>query len=294
MVIKAAVIQIDCTDDRLSVITDKGLGMDETRRVLIQPDSRIQQPSIVRLCQRIGQLFVRDSRQDDPDIHTALRGILQGCFHFPVQNQIRRHDMDIVGSAVENIHVDRLPHLVLIQRTVGKGNNISFRLLRFYRGLHFRRKLQLLPVALVGIPKLQKHQRKAFRSLALQHHSGILPVPEADNTVDVLIGKIDPACKSGFSVDHHNLAVIPVIIMRGDHGTDRRKTLGMNALFLHQFPVSVGKIEQLAHAVIHHTDVNACLRLADQHIQNAAPHISFLYDVILHKDICCCFFKLLQ
>ena len=126
MVVKAAVIQIDRPDNSLFVITDKAFGMDEARFILIQTDSCIQQSLIMRFCQGIGKLFVRYARQDDFDINTALGSILKGCFHFPVQNQIRCHDVDIISCMVKNIHINRLAHFILIQRAVGIRNNISF------------------------------------------------------------------------------------------------------------------------------------------------------------------------
>ena len=47
----------------------------------------------------------------------------------------------------------------------------------------------------------------------------ILPLAELFQFIDILICKIHAACKSRLSVDHHDLAVIPVIVVGGNKGS---------------------------------------------------------------------------
>ena len=143
VVIQAPVIQIDGTNHRLYVIAGEDLGVDKARRILVQLHSRRRQVLIVRFCQRIGGLLVRNARQDQLHIHSTLGSEFQGRLHLVVQNEIGRHDMHVVLGPVENVHIDALPHLIIVQWTVAVGHHIALR-------LHRRRGQQgLVPAGLL-------------------------------------------------------------------------------------------------------------------------------------------------
>ena len=55
MMVQAAVIQIDGSDNAFSVITDEHLRMNEARGVLIQLYTGVKQGTVMRLSQRIGE-----------------------------------------------------------------------------------------------------------------------------------------------------------------------------------------------------------------------------------------------
>ena len=93
--------------------------------------------------QRIGRLFIRDARQDQLHIHPTLGSEFQSRLHLVVQNEIGCHNMYIVLGPVENVHIDALPHLIIVQWTVAVGHHIALR-------LHRRRGQQgLIPARLL-------------------------------------------------------------------------------------------------------------------------------------------------
>ena len=174
--IQTAVIQIDSTDYRFPQVTDKHFGMDKAGCILVYFYARFQQRRIMRFCQRVGNCLVGNSRQYQRDIDTPLRRKLQRCLQLPVQNQIWRHNMYIGQGPIENIHINPLPQLVIIKRTVPIRNHIT--LCSLHRLRRIRKKLRRPKLLLINPPHLQEHQSKAFDCLSLQHNGSILPMPE--------------------------------------------------------------------------------------------------------------------
>ena len=84
VVVQAAVIEVDGAHHGLPVVHDKDFCMNKARRPLADLHPRIQQGRIMGLGQRVRKLFVRDARQDEVDVHTALGGKLQGRFQLAV------------------------------------------------------------------------------------------------------------------------------------------------------------------------------------------------------------------
>ena len=141
--VQAPVIQIDGTNHRLHVVADEDLGVDKARRILVQLYPCRRQVLIVGFRQRIGRLFIRDARQDQLHIHPTLGSEFQSRLHLVVQNEIGCHDMHVVLGPVENVHIDALPHLIIVQWTVAVGHHIALR-------LHRRRGQQgLIPARLL-------------------------------------------------------------------------------------------------------------------------------------------------
>ena len=198
--------------------------------------------------------------------------------------------MDIAVRVAEHIDVDVLAHLVVVQRLLAVGHNVSRRIRRF-RGNGDGGEIRLF---FIDVPHLQKHQRKAPHGLAPQHDGGILPVSEAFPPVNILIGEIDPAVEGNPVVDHQNFAVVAVIVVCGDKGRDGREHLRPDAQLAEASGIVVGQSRHLAHAVVHHAHIHACLCLALQHVENAAPHIALLDDEVLHIDEPLRLFQLLQ
>ena len=104
--------------------------MNKARRILVQLHPRCRQVLIVGFRQRIGRLFIRDARQDQLHIHPTLGSEFQSRLHLVVQNEVGRHDMHVVLGPVENVHIDALPHLIIVQWTVAVGHHIALRLHR--------------------------------------------------------------------------------------------------------------------------------------------------------------------
>ena len=287
MMVQAAVIQIDGSHHSFSVVADKNLGMNKTRRVFIDSDTGFQQGFIMGLCQCIGNLLVRNPRQNHCHIHPPLRSIFQSSLHLPIQNQIGCHDVHIPKRPVEDIHVNPLSQLVIIQRPVPVRHNIASRLLCSVALRNRCRKYELFrkfQCFFIDIPHLQEHQRKALHRLSLQHNGRILPMSETLNPVDIFIRQIDASVEGSVSVDHQNLAVVPVIIMGGNKGRHRGKNLAFDPQFPQQLQIFMGKKHKLTGAVIHQTYIHALLCLAGQNFQHLPPHQSFVNDKIFQKN----------
>ena len=62
--------------EALSVIADKNLGVDKSRRIFIDLNPRLQQRGIVGFRQRIGNPLVRNARQHQSHLHPTLRRML--------------------------------------------------------------------------------------------------------------------------------------------------------------------------------------------------------------------------
>ena len=64
------------------------------------------------------------------ELQKAEKFIFQSRLHLVVQNEIGRHDMHVVLGPVEDVHIDALPHLIIVQWTVAVGHHIALRLHR--------------------------------------------------------------------------------------------------------------------------------------------------------------------
>ena len=126
--------------------------------------------------------------------------------------------MDIVGGTVQEIHIDRFAHLILIQGGVAEGHDIALRLRDSPR---LTQPVFIVRFLLPDIPHLQKHQGKAPYRRAFQHDRRVLPVAKPFNAVDILIRKIDAAVEGHLAVDHKDLAVVTVVVVRRNNGPDR-------------------------------------------------------------------------
>ena len=78
------------------------------------------------------------------------------------------------------------------------------------------------------IPHFQKHDGKSPDRFTGEHQSCILPVSETFLYIYIFIRKINASGKSYLSIDHNDLAVIPVIVMCGEYRIYRRKYLAAN------------------------------------------------------------------
>ena len=134
---------------------------------------------------------------------------------------------------------------------------------------------------LIHVPHLQKHQCKAAGGFALQHNGGVLPVAVLYFFIDIFIGQIDAARKRDPAVDHHDLAVVAVIVMRGNKGHDGGKHLALNAQLAQLFGVDARQRAEFTGAVIHQAHFHPFACLTGQNFQDLAPHMSFFYDKIL-------------
>ena len=141
-----------------------------------------------------------------------------------------------------------------------------------------------LRLRLVDVPHLQKQQQKAHRGAAAQHDRRVLPVAEAFHAVDILVREVHAAGEGDLPVYDEDLAVVAVIVVRGDERHDRRELLCLDAVLLQAIAVVRGKLRHLAHAVVHDAHVHALGGLFDENVENAPPHIALLDDEIFEED----------
>ena len=226
MMTQASVVEVDRADDGGIVVADEDLRMHKARRIFVDAHARPHQRRIIRLRQRIRRGLVRHARQDQPHVHAALGGIDQRVFQLAVQNQIRRHDVDVFLRAAEDVNVHALAELILVQRTIPIGDDEARRADRLFRRIEIG---IIHRPALLDVPHLQKHQREAAHSVAVQHHRGILPMAELADSVDVLIRQIHAAAEGRMAVDHQDFAVVAVVIVGREEGRQRRERLAADA-----------------------------------------------------------------
>lgn len=111
MMIKAPVIQIDRAASRHAVIRHAHLGMTEPRCPLIDPYTILYQIVIERPGDTVDQFLIRNSRRDDPYIHTALGRQRKGMCHLIRDDQIRRHEPAVSVRFIDDTDIDILSNL---------------------------------------------------------------------------------------------------------------------------------------------------------------------------------------
>ena len=84
--VQASVVKIDRAHNSLDIITYKHLGVYESRRILIYLYTCFIEHFVVSLGERVCDLLVRDARQYQLNINTALSSIAQSCFKLTVKN----------------------------------------------------------------------------------------------------------------------------------------------------------------------------------------------------------------
>ena len=130
-----------------------------------------------------------------------------------IQNQIWRHNMHIIFCIVQNIHIDKLAHILMIQRTVTVRNHIAFP----FRHAITIRCIQIFFIILlrfIYVPYFQKHQSKVSYRLSLNHNRSIFPGSKPFQFSDIFVCKINTTGKSCLSINHYNFSVVTVILHR--------------------------------------------------------------------------------
>ena len=118
MQIEAAVIQIDRSDCRNLIITDKGFCMQKAGLIFKNTHSCLQQRPIIRLCEQKDHLLIRDARRHDPHIYAALCRKTKRCDNLIIGNQIRRKNVDIFFRAVDDVQIYIFTNRLIIKRCI--------------------------------------------------------------------------------------------------------------------------------------------------------------------------------
>ena len=115
---------------------------------------------------------------------------------------------------------------------------------------------------------------------------------EALLAVDVLICKIGTAVERRVTVDYDYLAVVAVVLNRGDHGTEGVEHLALHAALLQLAEGLYGVQHSRAYAVIHESYIHALSRLAYEKLAHCVEHIALGDYEELKEDKALCSFKL--
>ena len=141
-----------------------------------------------------------------------------------------------------------------------------------------------------SIPHLQKCYCQGAYSLTLQTDTCILPLSVRMCEIKVFVGKIVTAGKSYFSIDHCDLAVIPVI---QEHIQARSKRVEHSTVDSHLFhflnEVCIDKSNG-THVIIKYSDFHSRLYAVFQNPLNFVPGLCILNGMIFHKNefLCLC------
>ena len=284
MQVQAAVVQIDGPHHGDPAIHQPGFCVQKARREGVDLDPGADQRLKVAAGQLVNHLFIRDAGGINAHIHAALCGQAQ-CRHGGViQNQVRRGDPQRFLRLGDQVQVDIFGNILIIHRAVAVGLHKADRRL-------FRRERLLLAVSIqTGIvgalagPQLQKDRGKAPRRGALQPHAGIAPIAKALFLVNVLIRQVKTAGKGGFSIHHHNLAVVAAVHHQVQQRHKRVKRHCLDPFHLQGLPVLGGQASGTAHIVINHPHIHALSRFTTQHIMYGIPHFALGDNKELQKD----------
>ena len=285
MVVEAAVVEIDAADDRLVIVADKAFRVQEARRIFPDAHAGVHQRLVVPLAEIPDHFLVRDAGHQKTHVHAAFGGEFQRRLQFAVQNEIGRHDIDIVLGRMEDVLIDHFTGVVTVERRIGIRDHEAGRVrLRVCvtGGVEVGRKI--LRLLFVEPPHFEEHGREAAHGASGEHDGAVLPVAEAGGAVDILIGKVHAAVEGHPAIDDHDLAVITIVVGGGDKGLEPQPDLATDTELLQSLGIKARDGAHLAGSVIHHADLHALGRLAGQDLQDSAPHGALADDEVFQKD----------
>lgn len=211
MVHQTAIVQIDGADHGVFIVCQITLGVDKTRRILVNFDAGRHESGIKAPGHHKHQFFTRNVGNNDAHIHTE-----QGCvFHIRTQvvvdNEIGAGHPAVVGGGGEHILNDALANMPFVDGVgaVTEGDQpagfFHFRLRRIQIGSGLRQ------ITNVNAVVYKKQLCQFPHCLALQSQAGILPVAEALHLIDVLVSDINAAGISHLAVNDRALSVTAVV-----------------------------------------------------------------------------------
>ena len=144
------------------------------------------------------------------------------------------------------------------------------------------------------IPHLQKHQRIVFHCAAFHEETVVLPLSEALLTIDIFVRQIDAAAESGLSVYDEDLAVIPVIVVRGKERCHSGEYPGFDSQRRKIGGVISGKFRHASDIIVHDADFHTFFYLSFENFENRVPEDAFLYDEKFKENEIFRFFQILD
>ena len=98
---KRANVHVACTDQADRIVDGEELGMEKVLSVQVDLDPGLEKLLIVRPLGPRHEDLIPDFGKDEVDIHAAKHSGLQGLEHRFVRDEIRRGDLDLFASGVD-------------------------------------------------------------------------------------------------------------------------------------------------------------------------------------------------
>ena len=291
MMIQTSVIQIYGSAGCHTVICHTHLCMTETRCPFIDTHSMFYQSMVKGTCDIVDHLFIRNTRCDDPHIYPTLGSQTQRMAHFICDDQVRCHKPAVFFRFIHHTDIHLFAYLFMVHRTVRIRLDKACLLCLIICLNQKSGKITVIFILITdSIPHLQKCYCQGTYCLPLQTDTCILPLSIRMCEIKIFVGKVVTAGKSHFSIDHCDLAVIPVI---QEHIQTRSKRVEHSAMDSHIFhflnEVCIDKPNG-THVVIKYSDFYACLYAVFQNSLDFMPGLCILNGMIFHKNefLCLC------
>ena len=256
--------------------------MQKAGRIFVNAYTCPQKRQIVRPAQPEHQLFVRDARQHQPDVHPALGRVFQCVQHFLAHGKVGRVDINIPLCLRKDVQVHRLSHRFLVQRAVRVGLHDAVRYRRHQR--HGTKCIIIRLAGAEGVPEVEEHHRKVPRGIAFHTQGCILPVAKALLRIDILICQIHAAGVGHRTVNDYDLAVVAVVHHQREQRHHRVERDAADVRPLHAHDEIGGQTQQTAKIIVDQAYIHALRSLAAQDLFNAVPHAAVAHDEKFQKD----------
>ena len=281
MQVQTPVIQVDGPHHRCLPVADALLGVDEARRIFIDPDAVPHQSRIVGPGHLEHRLFIRDPRCNEPHVHAAL-GSQPQLPALVADDQIGRRKVYIILGILYHVHVYVLTHRLAVQGIVAVGLYKAAALCRITGIRQIPGKIRICH--LHGIPHFQEQNRQILYGVALQPDARILPVAVGACQIEILIRQIIASGEAHLSVHHCDLPVIPVVHEHMKHGHHGVKYPALDPVGLHPFNEFGADEAHASHVVVQETYLHPFLYLTGQDLPDPRKGGAVLNGMVFHED----------
>ena len=283
MQVQTAVIHIDGTHDTQLIIAHKAFGVDKAGGILVYLHSCLQKRGVIRTGELVDHFLVGYARGYHAHIHSALSRHAQGALKLTVYGKVRRSYINVVARLIQHIRIHALADVFVIQRAVGKAEDISVVLPALFLEALGHKVAVLAAVRVKCVPQLEEHDRQVFDPRPLEHKSGVLPVAEALLLVNIFVAYVYAAGEARFSVNDRKLPVVAVVHDKAYGGDKAVERHGLYAPASERIAVVGRQAVNAAHIVIYDAHIHALGGLALEYFQHAVPHSAGAYYEVLEE-----------